>query len=249
LRTMIATFPQCVLLLDSLQRQVLEVYGAFNGAQWARMRQVLLSFFQDRRVKVSLFLQDGLQTADGMVVVTHKGPLPVGGERPGTVRVWTNGNRTQSAVAVANAQLTSPPPAPFDMASPLRPCRLGENLYSADRKRTGMAAAKPTVMEPESQPFKPTEVHQKAAKAELSMLASLMGVSTDGKGKTQLNLFPDDLPIDTKSGGANDVIVFDAQDRKATESLLKQFGNLDIGLSDEAGEEDDLLALMDGADS
>jgi len=50
------------------------------------IRQALCQFLQDRRVKVSLFLQDKTQKDDGTFVISHEGSVPEGGNVPGTVR-------------------------------------------------------------------------------------------------------------------------------------------------------------------
>ena len=45
----------------------------------------LVYFFADKRVKVSLFLQDGLQKKDGVITLTYNTPLPPGADLPGTI--------------------------------------------------------------------------------------------------------------------------------------------------------------------
>jgi hypothetical protein len=256
LRAMVHTSSACVGLVDDVHKNFIEAYGNFSFAAWARVRQKILAFFQDRRVKVSLFLQDGLQSPDGMIVVTHTGAMPIGSETPGTIRTF-NPNKQNHFVALPNANDTKAPVVNFDMTSPERPCQLGINLYSTDRKRTGIArpAARTSkrALEPEVAPEPPVinnETQQKAARAELSLLSSLIGASSSGTGNPSLmNLFPEpDVPTgDGKTAGSG-VIVLDAADRRTTESLWKQFGNLDFGDDDDADDgEDDLLALMDGA--
>ena len=44
------------------------------------IRQALCRFFTDKKVKVSLFLQDGIQRQDGTIALSYKGPLPPGVE-------------------------------------------------------------------------------------------------------------------------------------------------------------------------
>jgi len=55
--------------LDGAIRSVVEVYGVMStGELWA-LKSTLCRFYQDRRVKVSLFLQDSLQNLDGTLVL------------------------------------------------------------------------------------------------------------------------------------------------------------------------------------
>ena len=43
---------------------------------YRELKLTLCDFFSDKRVKVSLFLQDGLQNQDGSIVIPHQGTLP-----------------------------------------------------------------------------------------------------------------------------------------------------------------------------
>ena len=65
-------------LIDAVQRSLQAVYGDLPaGEQWA-LYSTLLNFFLERRVKVSALIGDGLQTADGALVLGCAGPLPRG---------------------------------------------------------------------------------------------------------------------------------------------------------------------------
>jgi len=72
-------------LLDSARDRVTRTYRQLKPAEFVRLRRVLLNFFQDRRVKVSLFLQDKVQNLDGTMVLSRKSPLPKGTVVPGRV--------------------------------------------------------------------------------------------------------------------------------------------------------------------
>jgi hypothetical protein len=65
---------------------MVQTYTALTAGQFWSVKHSLARFFQDRRVKVSLFLQDGLQNLDGTMVLTRSGPLPVGTDAPGTIK-------------------------------------------------------------------------------------------------------------------------------------------------------------------
>ena len=67
-------------------------------------RRSTLRLLQDKHVKVSIFLQDALQSNQGLVYCTPSGEAPVGTEPPGTVRVFANpSNINSNATASSNA--------------------------------------------------------------------------------------------------------------------------------------------------
>ena len=73
-RSMVAGFTdQATLdLLDNVQSCVTRTYSHLNMGQQHLLRQTLLRFFQDKRVKVSLFLQEGIQSSAGRLI--HPSP-------------------------------------------------------------------------------------------------------------------------------------------------------------------------------
>lgn len=250
LRAMLPSSSNCVALVNRAAKLFMSTYGGYTVGQWVLLRHTLCRFFQDRRVKVSLFLQDSIQSPDGMVVVTHSGALPVGAEVPGLIKYYANGRvSSQETVSLANASGVTASVPVGDITQPTRPCELGLNMYGADRKRQGAVdVAPPKVMQP-ADTFQPSETDQKAAKAELNMLASLIGGSSGSTARVNVNLFPQQLDISGDSKApSSEIICFDATDRSAMVDRYGNFGNLDI--PDTQGgdndEEDDLLALMDG---
>ena len=60
----------------------------------ASIRQSLLTFFQERRIKVSIFLQDGLQLPDGTIVINSQGEAGPGVLAPGTVIKYDQSGKT-----------------------------------------------------------------------------------------------------------------------------------------------------------
>jgi len=63
-----------------------KVYGNMTHGSFLILKQNLCRFFQDVRVKVSLFLQSEIQNSDGSFVIKSDGPVPSGGVIPGTIR-------------------------------------------------------------------------------------------------------------------------------------------------------------------
>lgn len=72
-------------------------YASMSFGNYSLLRQRLLRFFQDKRIKVSLFLQEGIQTSTGALVLPIKGPLPVGTEVPGAIRYFEGEKQTQDS--------------------------------------------------------------------------------------------------------------------------------------------------------
>eukprot|EP01038_Epipyxis_sp_PR26KG_P012081 gene12081-16167_t len=73
----------------------IDIYSQLTNGNWLLLQQVLHQFFQGRKIKVSLFLQQNLQTLTGVLVVSNKGSLPFGAETPGQVRYFENGKVVQ----------------------------------------------------------------------------------------------------------------------------------------------------------
>merc|ERR1719293_597205 len=88
LHRLVGATPQLPELLNECVRQVQLSYENMPLADMNAMRQMLCTFFQDRKVKVALFLNDHTQNHDGSLVVPSSGTLPVGGQVPGTVRYF-----------------------------------------------------------------------------------------------------------------------------------------------------------------
>merc|ERR1719507_2643671 len=91
LKRLVGSNPQVTELLDECVRQMQVSYASMSLWDFNAMRQSLCTFFQDRKVKVSLFLHDQTQNADGSFVVSASGTLPVGALPPGTVRYFQAG--------------------------------------------------------------------------------------------------------------------------------------------------------------
>ncbi|CEM25755.1 unnamed protein product [Vitrella brassicaformis CCMP3155] len=192
-------------------------YDRLTPAEFALLRQTLAAVFQDRRVKVSIFLQDGLQSADGAICVPVGGPLAYGAERPGVVKYIDKGVVHRTVVldpAPVKSDEWLPPTAPSRLSA-VRWSKLGLNLYAKERpsahpkpaaaantqtapaarddQTAGTAAAKPPVS---------PEVSSRAVLGELNHLASLLGQSAASDSTADnfsLNLFADRDPFSISS--------------------------------------------------
>jgi hypothetical protein len=129
--------PSVEELVDAAIRQSVELYSRLPLGELASLHLTLARFFQDRRVKVSLFLQDGIQNMDGTIVLTVNGPLPPLTEPPGVIRYFDSKGKVSGTDRLPALVVQGAVPAgPADTALCLsagdgrRTCVLGENLYA-----------------------------------------------------------------------------------------------------------------------
>jgi hypothetical protein len=214
----------------------------------------LASSLQDRCVKVSLFLEDGIQGSDGAIACTHAGALPQGSERPGAVRYYRGGKLVDEVnVRLANADGVQFPVVDFDILSAdARPCKLGGNMYL--KKRPTKANAKTGAFDDTSAGSGASEGQPRREGAdtadELNVLASMLGGArhTGDNTFTIVNLFPD---TSLGSGGDSDTRPGEVLTFGSTGNTNDWEGELaqkvgDFGIDNNVGnDDDDLLALMD----
>jgi len=251
LRKMVKS-PEVIALLDSAIKETTELFAKLAKGDWVLLRHTLARFFQDRRVKVSLFLHDGIQSSDGSIVIQHKGPLPPGADKPGTIRYFDEEDKMIEEVSIdmKNAQNVT------DCLT--KRSNLGQNLYAKDRRKKTKDKLTKHVNAPtdKEKPFEPDETSKKAATAELNSLAKLLGGGnkTTNDKFTLSQLFPDTAGgSDSGGDGGQEVIAFDAQDAseyaKSLQSGVGFWGDMgDAKEDEEEDDDDDLLSLMDMSD-
>lgn len=126
--------------LTEMVRKLSALLRTLTCGTLADTRHELLNFFQGKRVKVSLFLQEGMQNADATLNIPNDKvlhPLPTS-EAPGTIRYFDQG---QVVLTETFAHPASNLPAaaaagsydPMNAAS--RQCTQGKNLYLIERKK------------------------------------------------------------------------------------------------------------------
>mmetsp|Transcript_7727 Transcript_7727/g.12356 ORF Transcript_7727/g.12356 Transcript_7727/m.12356 type:complete len:402 (+) Transcript_7727:65-1270(+) len=128
-KTPVAEMVESVLLLT------LQKYGSMSVGELALLRHTAARFFQDKRVKVSLFLQDGIQNTDGTVILPSGGPVPPGAEVPGTIKFFDENDKVTRTEKVSLGSAAKS--VPFDVSA--RPTTLGVNLYNKERSSTAAA--------------------------------------------------------------------------------------------------------------
>jgi hypothetical protein len=135
--------PAVDLMIDAAIREVTDVYSRLPQQEFLALRYTLLRFFQDRKVKVSLFLQDGIQNLDGTIVLDFTGVLPPGTDVPGTVKYFEPNSGGRPARTERLAALEDPSVHVWAESSSAKsqPQTLGENLYAKERKTAGASTA------------------------------------------------------------------------------------------------------------
>jgi len=258
LKRLVASNPPLQELLEECSKQIHSSYSAMLIADFNAMRQSLCTFFQDRKVKVSLFLHDHTQNTDGSIVVSNSGTLAAGAQTPGTVRYFQGGAEvSRGALPCVTSQSWRP-------SSGVRTA-LGANLYEKDRPGgadVAAAAGAPPAMAPAapgSVPAAPPPAplvapqdsqRNAAAVGELNLLSSLIGVQNAPSNETFKleNLFSAGLFSKSDASNSDNVIEIDgsapSDHRRGLDSISRQFDNLSLGAA-QANADDDLLDLLD----
>lgn len=282
-------------LVDVAIDRVVSVYSNMTKGEWYQLRLSIMRYLQGKKVKVSLFLQQGMQTMDGQLVLSTKGHMPYGAEVPGTVRYY-DGNtliKTRNLPLHDGSDVVGKGSDCLVLNQVFDPSStLGLNLFSkdavaqakagnqtninlalsgltktygasADGGTSTAAGAKFVGGSGSAAHSSGSKITQSSAKAEISMLADLLGVGgsdskesadmeADGKA-FKINLFPDSFGSDSKRG--DDVILIDIDasvGSKSVESYMTELGLKESKGSADAkndDDEDDLLAMMDAASS
>lgn len=83
--------PEVADVLKKCSFRIGETFGKMSLLRLNSLRHHLCLFFQDRDVKVSIFLQESVQDSFGKFVIPSGGEVPQGAERPGTLRHFRHG--------------------------------------------------------------------------------------------------------------------------------------------------------------
>lgn len=260
----------------------ISLYGNLSTGQWLLLRQSLLRFLQGKKIKVSLFLQQGLQTVEGSLVVNLGGKLPYATELPGKHRIF-EGNTMVRCVPFYSP-VSALGCVESDDALDMDSCE-GENVYmkgkdvsvaeaKSSRSSSSFVAASRVIlsrmhssgfsaaayrraeMENATPQSKVVTHPTSSAKAELSMLADLLGMGGSTAKESEdkpfkFSLFPDD-DYSSESKSSSNFIMFDI-DGSAGSKTVQQYMD-ELNLKDEPkssketnDDDDDLLALMDSS--
>ena len=255
---------QCIL---TAIQSTLNIAAKLKIYDFHLIRHKLCSFFQDKNIKVSLFLTAGIQNrADGTFILELNGECPYGFDVPGLVKYYSGGKA--SAESITHPLETLSVSTANHLNTKTRNSNYGKNLYvsffhliisylgskpSAPDEQHSQQPQQQTPLQPqpekkplqEESPAKKTQTH-----VELNYLASLIGGASEkeSKGNFKINLFheeehSDETPV-TLPGGS-EVIRFDIGKVKNQDldDIMEGFdkGSHHAPKSDE----EDLLDLLD----
>lgn len=213
---------------------VFQAYRDLTIGEMQMIRYSLLNFFQELRVRVSVFLKTGIQLPSGLFRIPKS--LPQGVELPGTIREYGPGGKLlnettfQSGWEPDNGQV---PP-------------LGSNIYSP----TETDAPRPSrqiVQEASSMPTE-DEAEQEAnpvTQAELGLLLHLVGHNPTVSSPPSIDILQDSA---LGCSEPEELVITVDVTNKASRQLDELFAELHISQEEQELETDDLLQLMDSAE-
>ncbi|CDW55606.1 protein OSCP1 [Trichuris trichiura] len=165
-------------------------YFDMNMSQLYYIRQTLLNFFNETRVRVCLLLQEKLQCEDGHFTVPLKVELPSDMSKPGAIRFYASGGKLASqrqfkAVGVY-IEKTAEDILDFPAQTIDRGTDLGKNIY--DEKQAGVRAGTNLFS------FKRMSRRECMAKEELTLLNHLIATEneTDSREGVHLSIFEEE---------------------------------------------------------
>ena len=82
-------------LLDAAAARCVSLYSSMTLGTMYVLKHTICDFFQDRRVKVSIFLQEQVQNNDGTFKIRADGSLPPNAALPGTVTYYGSNGRPE----------------------------------------------------------------------------------------------------------------------------------------------------------
>jgi hypothetical protein len=170
--------------IQSCEDMFVKVFASLSNGQWMLLHQSLLSFLQGRKIKVSLFLQQGVQGVDGSFTLDLKGKLPHGTEVPGKIRMF-EGNTIARSIdfdSPASAVGCYEDREVFDMQS-----QQGLNVYMKDADSEASADAKSTSHHGPVLPFSQAPAFALASKLFLARLAPPPSGGTSGTRRPSID--------------------------------------------------------------
>eukprot|EP00945_MAST-04E_sp_MAST-4E-sp1_P006119 g6119.t1 len=196
-------------LVDQAQRLVIEHYASMTAGTLYQLKQTLLKFFDGRKVKVSIFLQEKVQNMDGTFKIRTGGPVVSGGEKPGTYREYSSSGRVVNTTPLKQLSYYGENCTESSNGDHIsdRVCNLGNNMYANEKdpnlepykggtkRKAASTSAQRTNREVSEAPKKKqasyndgavkiTPTKHTSGRAELNLLANLLGSAvkeTEGK--------------------------------------------------------------------
>jgi len=248
--------------IDYVCNKLKTFYASLSVGTLMLIRQTLLGYLQDIRIRVSILLREKQQHNSGQFVLPTTGPLPFGVEAPGKIRLYNSSSQLVSScefLSGAGPFIVTSKDGSYDRHGD-RVITLGNNIY-VDVKPTFVQTVSPVSQSTPSSDYDLSSVDP-SARAQLDLLSLMIGGSSSADAaqspaQFQLNLFnitddDDDTqhpvapttPVSPGDGASFNVINIDASKKKSSDELQRIMGELTV-TGDKSHDEDDLLQLMD----
>eukprot|EP00397_Hematodinium_sp_SG-2012_P047923 GEMP01054703.1.p1 GENE.GEMP01054703.1~~GEMP01054703.1.p1 ORF type:complete len:371 (+),score=77.54 GEMP01054703.1:45-1157(+) len=244
---MVESNPELLQLLNKFESLTQETYHTLTAARFQQLREELLGHFQNRKVKISLFLQGETQSVDGQFVAPNSGTLPVHVAQPGTI-TYADGRLVK--IQLANDGRYAPNPAMDNRVSTQRYSSLGTNQYSKERTVTPYKGAEADMERVPYEPLPPPRDPQKGIR-ELNKMAELLGtLENDENNRVEFrldNMFAGDIwSSPGEASGARVQVMRDghANHHIALDKILSSLTE-DARAPEQNQEEADLLSLIE----
>ena len=224
-------------LVNRALRLLKSKYEGLKPGVFNRIRQSLLAFFQERNVKVSLFLNKGIQGEDGIFRIDTSLGIP-NSDTPGKVVKFGQEGSVQSEYSLQLSQTQFFQPCSFSSRFE-NSTSLGCNLYSSEVK------PQPPEEQKESLPSKfisPTITkYGKVTEWELNTLADMIGTAEPtGAESVHINLFTEDI----QTFEMEEPSIQEVQGTRQLNSKVEQLMN-DLNIEEESkDEENELFDLL-----
>jgi len=266
LRAKVEEADSVTALIDDAIKRSHDQYASMTPFEFAGLKQTLCRFFANKRVKVSLFLQDGIQKNDGTITLKYDGLLPPGVERPGKIQyVDVSGAPlgTDSFMYPGSGGLIDDTNVDkqghLAWLEPRRQlaCALGHNLYTKESPAVASAAAYPPPPRVDSavRAAAILAADSKNARSDLNLLADLIVKKDTSGAMPPLNLFPESSMPGSGGGsgavGGTQMITIDitrdnramAQSNRELVGVMSEFDDVNLR-GDDGGDDDALLGLL-----
>ncbi|XP_067141105.1 protein OSCP1 isoform X2 [Centruroides vittatus] len=252
IRNFVITKPNIASQVDFVNIKLMETYQNLSLANFQLLRFTLLNFFQDLRIRVSIFIKEGIQHQNARFKIPSQGTVPYGFEVPGTIREYGSDVSLLSETFFLNGGNY----LPSDAMNPDQPSTtLGTNIYTTykDAGRTEYSIPSPQTNYEEEEEEREIDNH---AQKQLDLMARLIG-------KTQSEMVQSDSHFSISMfGNGNDENVIAQEQIEEEERIIniniskptqqnmldKIIADLGTDNSEEKAKGDDnLLELMDYA--
>ncbi|KAJ9577112.1 hypothetical protein L9F63_006320 [Diploptera punctata] len=257
--------------VKSTYQMLMKMYAHLSIGEMQTLRYNLLNFLQGHRIRVSVFLRQKVQNADGTFIIPTSGPVPAGCEVPGFIKYYDeNGEVCEIKRFPSGGEYTAAlEPGSMELDGN-RGTNLGCNIYKVpvtietspmntnydtDNQLSNNVASgdRAQYQNLEADGFR-------LGKEELNLLmAQLLGSQAEQKQTfnsrevIRLNLFgaEDDesnFASQTEEFSLKNFIHIDARNRNSTAALEKVYGEMTLRKEDAEtsdNRDDDLLELLD----